>query len=399
MTRRSAFRLAIIILAPAIAVSCSRQSEEEVESETIVPVRAVAAARGPVRASIHATGQVVPAPGAELVVVAPEVSRIAEVPHAEGDRVKRGDVLARFEAPNLTADVEKQQAEVTRAEAALQAANAAQTRGQQLFDRGVAARKEVEEATKNVAEAQAALSQARSALTAAQSVAGRAVVRATFDGVIAKRMHNPGDVVDASANDAVLRVIDPRRLEVVAAVPLADSSRVTIGAPARIAVASTGEKNIGLTVLARPAAVDPGTATLPIRLRFDRPATVPAGTFVQVDISAEQHAKVVLVPAVAIVRDGEDTVVFVTDGKTAARRPVTLGITDGTQTEVVSGVNEGDMVIVDGQAGLPDEARVTLVKNGETATEGKADDDAKDGEKKEEAKQPQAEKSESGNRR
>jgi hypothetical protein len=78
---------------------------------------------------------------------------------------------------------------------------------------------------------------------------------------------------------------------------------------------------------------------------------------------------------------------------------VTLGITDGTQTEVVSGVNEGDMVIVDGQAGLPDEARVTLVKNGETATEGNADDDAKDGEKKEEAKQPQAEKSESGNRR
>jgi RND family efflux transporter MFP subunit len=363
MRRRScqAF-LALVLFATSGAASCARHSEEEVESETVVPVQTVAAARGTIRAVIQATGQVTPAPGAELIVVAPEVARVAEVPRAEGDRVRRGDVLARFEAPNLIADVEKQQAEVTRSEAALQAANAAQTRAQQLFDRGVGARKDVEEGTKNVAEAQAALSQARASLSAAQSVAGRAVVRATFDGVIAKRMHNPGDVVDATAADAVLRVIDPRRLEVLASVPLAGSSRIVIGAKARIATASTGEENIALKVLARPVSVEPGTATLPVRLGFDRPATIPAGTFVQVEISAEQHANVIVVPSVAIVRDGEETVVFVTDGKTATQHPVKLGLTDGTQTEILSGISEGDMVIVDGQAGLPDDAKVSLVQ-------------------------------------
>ena len=365
MIRPTVVRLALMLLIAAVSASCAQPSEEEVESETIVPVQTVSASRGTIRATIQATGQVVAAPGAELIVVAPEVSRIAEVPFAEGDRVRRGDVLARFEAPNLTAEVEKQQAEVTRAEAAVQTATAAQARAQQLFDRGVGARRDVEEGTSNVAEAQAAVAQARASLTAAHAVAGRAVVRATFDGVIAKRMHNPGDVVDATAADAVVRVIDPKRLEVLASIPLAESSRVVVGTRARIVIASTGEQNIPLRVLARPASVDPGTATLPVRLTFDRPATIPAGVFVQVEISAEQHAQVVTVPSVAIMRDGNETVVFTTDGMTARRHPVTLGLSDGTQTEIVSGVTEGDMVIVEGQAGLPDEAKVTLVNSGD----------------------------------
>jgi membrane fusion protein (multidrug efflux system) len=351
--------------------SCAKATEEEVESKTIVPVQTVAASRGNIRATIHATGEVVPAPGAELIVVAPEVARVAEVPHADGERVKRGDVLVRFEAPNLTADVQKQQAEATRAEAAVQTATAARTRAMQLFDRGVAARKEVEESTHTVAEAEAALAQARASLSAAQSFAGRAVVHATFDGVVAKRMHNPGDVVDATANDAVLRVIDPRRLEVLAAVPLSDSSRVMLGAHAQIAMAPTGETDVKLKVIARPASVDPGTSTMPVRLGFDRAGAIPAGTFVQVDIAAEQHKNVVLVPQVAIVRDGEETLVFVTDGKVAHRRAVKTGLSSGMQTEIVSGVNAGDMVIVDGQAGLPDEAMVTLVKKAENESDAK----------------------------
>jgi RND family efflux transporter MFP subunit len=361
MSRLALIRILLLITVSTIC-ACNRKSEEQVESETVVPVQTMAATRGTIRGTIHATGEVVPSPGAELIVVAPEVARVAEVPHADGDRVKQGDVLVRFEAPNLTADVQKQQAEVTRAEAGVQTATSARTRAAQLFDRGVGARREVEESTRALAEAQAALEQARAALTAAQSVAGRAVVHATFAGVIAKRMHNPGDLVDANANDAVLRVIDPRRVEVLAAVPLADSSRVMVGAAGHIVMAPTGETDVRLKVLAKPASVDPGTSTMPVRLGFDRGGMLPAGTFVQVDISAEQHTNVVLVPQIAIVRDGEDTVVFVTDGKVAHRRQVKTGLDDGMQVEIASGINAGDMVIVDGQAGLPDEAKVTLVK-------------------------------------
>ena len=90
----------------------------------------------------------------------------------------------------------------------------------------------------------------------------------------------------------------------------------------------------------------------------------------QVDIEAEQHKDVVLIPAVAIVREGDD------DGRLrrhAAKRPndapLQIGLTDGTHVEIVSGVKAGEMVIVDGQAGLPDGAAITVTTEPQTGSE------------------------------
>ena len=80
----------------------------------------------------------------------------------------------------------------------------------------------------------------------------------------------------------------------------------------------------------------------------------------QVDIDAEQHTNAILVPATALVRDGEQTAVFIVTGDKAQRREVQTGLTDGTNLEIVSGVKSGDEVIVEGQNGLPDDAKVTI---------------------------------------
>jgi RND family efflux transporter MFP subunit len=205
-------------------------------------------------------------------------------------------------------------------------------------------------------------------LAASEALAGRAIVRATFDGVVARRLHNPGDLVEATVGDPVLRVIDPRRLEVVASVPIADASRVEVGAPARLASAPGNASTVNLKVVSGPAAVEIGTATIPVRLGFVGQADLPAGTPVQVDIDAEQHRNAVLVPAVAIVREGEETAVFVASGGKAQRRAVQIGIADGTHVEIVSGVKAGEMVIVDGQAGLPDDAAITIDREADAAT-------------------------------
>jgi membrane fusion protein, multidrug efflux system len=81
---------------------------------------------------------------------------------------------------------------------------------------------------------------------------------------------------------------------------------------------------------------------------------------VQVEIDAEKRVNVVLVPLAALVREGEDTAVFVATGDKAERRAVTLGVSDGTHVEIVSGLAAGDRVIVHGQAGLPDGAAISI---------------------------------------
>ena len=358
MTRAIRAVFAVILLAAAAA--CGKPAPEEVETTTAVPVKAEPATTGSIRGVVHATGVVNPAPGAELVVIAPEPARIAEIPRAEGDRVQQGDVLVRFEIPNAAAEVQRQNAELQRAQASLANAKANQVRARELFERGVAARKEVEDADRAVADAEAEIAQAQASRAAAGANAARSVVRATFPGVIAKRYHNPGDVVEAVATDPVLRIIDPRRLDVVASVPLSDSPRIVVGAAARLAAAPTGSAEVGLKVISRPAAVDPGTASVPIRVGFVTPTNLPAGMPVQLDIDAEEHTNVVLIPAAALVREGEQTAVFVVAGDKAQRRPVEIGLTDGTHVEIVMGVKAGEMVIVDGQQGLPDGADITL---------------------------------------
>jgi RND family efflux transporter MFP subunit len=360
MTRPRARRslAAVLLVLPAVA-GCSRQGPEQVESQAIVPVATTPATVGTIRGLVHANGLVAPAPGAELVVSAPETARIAEIPRSEGDRVRAGDVLVRFDIPSLSADVERQTAEVQRAQATLANAQANQTRAGDLFERGVAARKEVEDADRQLADARAALAQAQAARNAAGAVAARAVSRATFDGVIARRYHNPGDFVEASATDPVLRVIDLDRLEVVASVPLADAMRVVVGAAARLVSAPGGAGSTPLTVVSRPAVVEPNTPTIPIRLAFRTPTRFPSNAPVAVDIEAEQHTGVLLVPAAALVREGDETAVFVVNGTKAERRRVQIGLSDSEHVEITAGLDAGAPVIVQGQAGLPDGATVT----------------------------------------
>jgi membrane fusion protein, multidrug efflux system len=348
-----------------LSVACHRDAPEEVDSETVVPVTAMPAETGAITAEAHGTGLVAPAPGAELLVVAPEPARIVEIPKAEGDTVKRGDVLVRFEIPSTAAEVSKQEAETKRAQARLENARAALTRAKDLFDRGVAARKEVEDATKEIADAEADVAAAQAGTTAAGAIAARSVVRATFDGIVAKRSHNPGDLVEATASDAVLRVVDPRRVEVIASVPIEDALSITVGAPARIVDASASAGDDSLKVVARPAAVQQGTSTVAVRLAFAKPTRYPVGAPVRVAIETDTHKNVVLVPASAVVHEGEETSVFVVENEMAKRREVKTGIENSDRVEIISGVKPGEMVITSGQNGLPDGAKVTLAPRDE----------------------------------
>ena len=348
----------VLLSAWLAAAGCTHDAPEAVESETIVPVTTAAAATGTIRGSITVTGMVTAAPGADQIVIAPQPARIAEIPLAEGDRVASGDLLVRFEIPSLAADVASRRAEVTRAQARLENARAAQTRAHDLFDRGVAARKEMEDADREIADAQADLSAARATLGAAETSAGLASVHARFSGIVAKRYHNAGELADATATDPVIRIVDPKRLEITASVPIPDVPRISVGAPGRMANPA-GEGEIALRVLSRPAAVDPGTAAAPIRMTFAANDIVPVGTPVQVTIDTEEHKNVVLVPKAAVVREAEETAVFIANGDKAERKVVTLGAEDGEHVEIKSGIKAGDQVIVKGQAGLPDGAKIT----------------------------------------
>jgi RND family efflux transporter MFP subunit len=359
MTSRHLFALAVVA-ALSITAACRKKPVEELETSAAVPVKTITLAPAALEGTVAAAGLVTPAPGSDWSITAPEAARIIEMPKGEGDRVKTGDLLVRFEIPTLAADVTTRRAEVAQAQARVENAQAALARLKTLVEHGVAAQKELEDARREDAEARAVLTQAEGAVQSAAVLQSRSVVRAQFDGIVARRAHSPGDIVEASSADVILRVINPAHLQVVAAVPIADIRRIEVGRAARILVPGADEAEPG-KVLTLPAAVEPGGSTADVRLAFQSPTRLPAGTPVRVEIAAEQHPNVLAVPVEAILHEEDEAYVMLagTDGK-AHRRKVEVGLTTPKMAEITSGLKAGDAVIVQGHQELPDGGVVTV---------------------------------------
>jgi RND family efflux transporter MFP subunit len=356
--------LATLALAAAMATGCHKAADETTDTSAAVPVEVTAAHIGTVRAVIATTGTAEPAPGADWTIIAPAPARVAEITKAEGDRVRRGELLVRFDAPPLRADLATRSGELAAARARLENARKNEARVALLLEHGIASRKEVEDAQREVREAEAAVRQGTGTQAAAQDLLAQTSVYARFNGLVAHRSHNPGDVVEAVAGDPVLRVVDPSHMQVIASVPVADLTRIEVGQPATVKVPDAdAESEETARVISRPAAVDVATGTAVVRLALASATRLTAGTPVQVEIQTEEHKDVVIVPATAIVREEEDTSVFVVGAdQHAHKKKVVLGIVAGEDAEIRSGVVASEQVIVKGQEELPDGAAVTVMQ-------------------------------------
>ena len=354
-------RAVLFVLAGGLTVGCQTPAATDtVTTAARVPVTMAQARPGSVEALVRATAAVVPAPGAESLVSAPAMARVARMPFGEGQHVPSGAVLVEFDIPALAADVAARRSEVEQGRARVALAASVLSRVNGLFDRGIAAQKEVEAAQREHADADAVLAQALAAHEAATQLETRRVVRAPFAGFVVRRWHNPGDFVDGVTTDPVLRLVDTNRLEVEAQVPAGEAGRIRPGQVFRVQPASA---DAGVTgrILGIAVLVDPHSATFRVRGSLSGTHALPLGLPVDIAIVVERRDSVVTVPAAAVVRDSTSTEVYtVVAGGHVRRIPVTIGLATAETVEILTGLTSGTEVVVDGHIGLPDGAAVEV---------------------------------------
>jgi RND family efflux transporter MFP subunit len=342
-----------------VAAGCTRTAPQEEDTDLAIPVMVEPVTRGDIRGTVSATGVVMTLPGAQFAIIAPLPGRIADVTRNVGDTVQAGDVLVRFEFPALGPEAAARAATLRAAELRLRSAKLVQERIRGLIAQGAASRMEMDEADREVAAAEGEATEARTSLTAVESQGRNEIIRAPFSGTVTERLHNPGDLVRAEAEDPVLRIIDPRQVQIVATVPIAEISRFAVGASAR----ATAEGQAGpglLRVLSRPAP-EAGATTVPVTLTFDSPTELAPGTQVGIEIDAEQLSNVALVPSIAILRDASGgPAVIVAVGNVAQRRPVVTGLADAERVEIRSGLKAGELVVTQGHADLRDGTPISV---------------------------------------
>lgn len=332
------------LLAIAALGACRRSAPEDAATGP-VPVVAAKARLETLRDTLTASGTVVPSTAADWTIIAPESAQIAELPHAEGDTVKEGDLLVRYDIPALTSEISARQTDVAAASSRLEAARKELDKISALAAQGLIARNDLNAKQAAVVDAQSALTTAQGQLDRANAAVGRAKVTAKFAGKIVHVAHKEGDAVVPSESDPILRIVDPTRLQVVIPLSIAEVQRVRAGQAATVGL--PGAPGDPAVVASVPTPANAAMTSVEIRLNFAQPTTLALDTAVEAEIVLEVRESAVVVPRAAIQKDEDVTYVMMIDPEERVhRREVKLGMVTRDLAQIVTGLASGDRLVV-----------------------------------------------------
>ncbi len=306
-------------------------------------------------------GNLAALPNRDAKVTALDSGRIAKVLVVEGDHVTANQPVAELDATLLREQERQAEAAVNQAKATVENARISAEREEVLLGRGVSSRKEVEDARTQLAVAQATLQQQEGALATARAQVARSVVRSLFEGTVVKRFAAAGEQVDGTAAEPIVEVAQIDTLELLATVPAARLAEIRIGEAFTFQTNSQADASFTAKVVSVLPAVDPAhEQRRHPRIRVDNPKhQLRLGQYLSVNLPVKSRGPRLVVPKQTIYPDeaGEPHV-YKVNGDEAEQVAIQLGIQTKDKAEIVSGVNEGDTVILTGGYGLPEKAKV-----------------------------------------
>ncbi len=261
----------------------------------------------------------------------------------EGERVSRGDVVAELDSRLLEIALHEREAEAAREKAQLVFFEQEVERLERLARQNNAARTLLEETAAQRDATTHDLAAALVRVELAQERIDRSRITAPFDGVVVARLKREGEWLNRG--DAVVHLLNDRRLEVQAAVSLALKPFV---APGQAVVVAAGEKEVDATVRIVTAVAQGPSRLLTIKLDLAAGSWL-AGQPVRVALPSASPRRVVAIPRDAMVLRGGGVLVFrVKSDNTAEKLRVTTGAAQGDYIEVMGPLSVGDRVVVRG---------------------------------------------------
>lgn len=300
----------------------------QVETATVV--------RGPAVELVYATGYV--EAQHPVSVSARLTAPVQQVLVEEGARVEKGQAL-------ILLDSAEQRGLLAQAEAQARGASLAERRTVTLFGQGWVTRAARDEAV-------AAGEAARASVAALRARLDQATVRAGISGVVLKRDVEPGDL--ATPGQELLQLGDPASARVTATVDERDIPRVSPGQEVLMATDAMRGKVIRGRVTEITPGGDPNQRAFRVRIGLDDASALPFGLTLEVNIVTARRTGALLVPAGAV---ANGQVWRVRDGK-ARKVAVRTGVEGGEKVEILSGLAQGDTVIVNPPDALEDGDRV-----------------------------------------
>lgn len=329
-----------------------KDGEEGDEKEKApIPVEIAEVLRGEVSSYITASANLVAEN--DVMVLAEVEGRVSSLFVEEGDWVRRGQTLATLVRDDEEIRHKTAQLKFSDAELALE-------RARDLAGKELISREEVDGLTLEYQIAQQELAEAEWSLE-------KTNIRAPVSGRVTGRMIQVGKHV--LEGNEIFQVTDFDPLIVKIYLPEADVLGLAEGLDVRIRLNADENIVFGGRIRQISPIVDVATGTVKVTIEAsDSPQGVRPGSFVTVGIVRETRTDSLLLPREAVLRELQSAHVFVTDGETAEKREITLGLEEGEIVEALSGIAAGEQVIVAGQGGLKDGAEIKILGGEESDT-------------------------------
>lgn len=312
--------------------------------------------------------------GEATIDIVPRVAgRIDSVPVKLGDRVKRGQLVAKIEDRELREQINQAQAtlEVNKAnvlqrENELTVQKSALDRVKATFEKGLTARQMLEDAEAryhaamsqvNVAKAQQSQTEFR--IDELRITLSNTNVVSPVDGFVSRRNLDAGAF--AGANTVILQVVDIDTVRLVANLVEKGFRKVVPGVEATVQVDTfAGEDFRGRVSRVAPV-FDPATRTAQMEIEVPNPGyRLKPGMYARVRLTVERRPDALTVPRNAIVDVEGRRGVFIVKDQSAKFVETKTGLSDGDRVEILDGITEGTQVITTGALALRDGDRVAL---------------------------------------
>ena len=393
-TRVSA--LAALMGALLILGACSKTQPVRAgngdESATIPEIGFTTVTRKPMMRQLTVSSELVPYQ--ETDVFAKESGYVKDLLVDYGSRVKKGELMAVLDIPELQIQLKQDDAaianandavnhaqhEVDRLEAQLvplkaqadRLAGVAKTRpglvAQQEIDdaqgKGLAMAAQVESGKSALQSAQSQRDEAKAKLERDKALFDYARITAPFDGVVTQRYANLGALMQAGTSSStqampLVRLSQDDIFRLVIPVPESYVKYIRIGDPVQVRVSSL-DKVVTGTVKRFSADVAADTRTMHTEVQVLNPGHVlMPGLYAEATLTLEHKAAALSLPLQAVTQaGGKATVFFVDADNTLRERTVVTGIQTANDIEIVSGLNAGDRVVISDRSGLKEGARV-----------------------------------------
>jgi membrane fusion protein (multidrug efflux system) len=317
---------------------------EETEKER-VPVKVIAVGTGTI--SSYITSSTTIDTEQQVEVFSKATGICADLAVEEGDRVEKGQILAKLDdsQPRLT----EIQARVNRDKLA-----ASLKRAEQMLNDELLSKEQYEDTRYRFEAAKAEWGMAKIRLE-------DTTITAPISGTIAQKNIQVGMNITPSIN--IFRIVDFDSLIATVFVPELDMGNLRIGQEVIVTTDALANKEFKGSIKRISPVVDPASGTVKVMVDLSRNSTelVP-GVFIRTKIVVDTRENTLILPRRALIKEEERSRVFVITDDAANDVELGIGYSDGDRVEVLSGLESGDLIVVDGQSRLKDGTLVRIIE-------------------------------------